>query len=390
MDSNIIFFAQAVAEEIAAVGIPSAPEVSFWDHWAVWLVLRVIFGVAALAVIMCFAAVGVVLERKVCGFIQGRYGPMETNVPYIMLIPVVGKILQRLGLQQLIADALKFLLKEEPLPNHVDKFWYNAAPVMSLAPVLISACFIPFGYFVLDGERIPLSPTDVDFSLLLVLILGSLGVYGAVMAGWASNNKYSYLGGVRATAQMISYELTMLLAIVPMLMWIAPYIDNPFSLFEIGLYQGGFWNCFAFPLSAFLFLIALFAETNRQPFDMAESEADLVGGFHTDYGAFKFGLFFVGEYGHMALGSALFVTLFLGAWSPLPGLVWPESWGWIATVLGFVTFLVKIFAMMFLFVWVRWTLPRFRYDHVMNLGWSKLLPLAVLNLIFYMVLARFV
>lgn len=385
MDNNIIFLAaSAVLEQSAeAVGAPA----SFWDHWLVWLVLKVVFGVAALGVIMCFAALGVVLERKVCAFIQGRWGPMETNIPYVMLVPGLGKLLQRLGLMQLCADALKFLFKEEPLPKHVNKFWYNAAPIMSLAPVLISACFIPFGYFIYEGARVPLSAANVDMSLLLVLVLGSLGVYGAVMAGWSSNNKFSYLGGIRATAQMISYELTMMLSLVPVLLWIAPKVDNPLSLFEIGLNQGGFWNCIAFPLSAALFLISLFAETNRQPFDMAESEADLVGGFHTDYGAFKFGLFFVGEYGHMALGSALFVTIFMGAWSPFPGLVWPESWGWIASVLGFITFLVKIFMTMFFFVWVRWTVPRFRYDHVMNIGWGKLLPLAVINLVFYMVLA---
>ncbi len=402
MNINTIFFATQ-ASEAPAGAVSQSYFASFCSwfleasgspvfscDWFIWLVLKFIFGIAALAIVMTFAALSVVAERKVCAFIQGRLGPNTTHIPLLMLIPVLGKFLQRNGLQQLIADALKFLLKEEPMPAHVKKFWYVAAPVISLSTVLISASLIPFGYFVYEGCQIPLSAANIDYSLLVFLAMGGLGIYGAVLAGWSSNNKYSYLGGIRASAQMISYELTMVLSLVPMILWLAPYLNSPLSIFEIAYYQQGLWNCIAFPLSAILFLTALFAETNRQPFDMAESETDLVSGYHTEYGAFKFGLFFVGEYGHLALGSGLFIALFMGAWSPFPGISWPESWGLWATVLGLITFLVKIAMMIVFFIWVRWTLPRFRYDHVMNLGWSKLLPLSVLNLLFYLVLAAFI
>lgn len=360
-----------------------------------WTVLKVVFGFAAIGVVMCFAALSVVIERKVAGFIQGRFGPCNTYIPYVMLVPVLGKVLQKCGLMQLAADGLKFLFKEEPLPNHVNKFWYTIAPAMSLAPVLIAACVVPFGVFSFDGQATPLAAANFNLSLIFVLVLGSLGVYGAVVAGWSSNNKFSYLGGIRASAQMISYELTMVLALLPVILWISPRVQNPLNLFEIGMSQQHMWNAITHPVSAFLFLLALFAETNRQPFDMAESETDLVSGYHTEYGSFKFGLFFVGEYGHMVVGSSIFICTFLGAWSPLPGLSWLDilgesHLGFLCGLLSFLTFIVKILAMIFFFVWVRWTLPRFRYDHVMNLGWGKLLPLAVINLIFYLILACFI
>ena len=357
---------------------------------ALYLALKIVFGVAAIGVVMCFAALSVVVERKVAGFIQGRFGPNSTYIPYLMLVPVVGKTLRRLGLMQLVADGLKFLFKEEPLPGHVNKFWYTLAPIISLSPVLICACVVPFGVFEHGGKATALAAANFDLSLLFITVLGSLGVYGAVLAGWSSNSKFSYLGGIWAGAQMISYELVMALSLAPVLMWIAPRVSSPFNLFEIGMSQSGMWNIFAQPLSALLFLLALFAETNRQPFDMAESETDLVSGFHTEYGSFKFGLFFVGEYGHMVVGSSVFICVFLGAWSPLPGLSWPLEWGAWCGVLSFLTFILKILAMIFFFVWVRWTLPRFRYDHVMNLSWGKLLPLALANFAAYMVLACFI
>lgn len=388
--NSILLFAAAGAAETAGGALGPDGAQSVWSSPAVWLLLKVVFGFAAIGVVMGFAALSVVVERKVCGYIQGRWGPNRTNIPYVMLVPFLGKFLQKNGLMQLAADGLKFLLKEEPLPEHVNKFWYTVAPVMSLAPVLIAACAVPFGVFVMDGAATPLAAADFDLSLLFVLALGSLGVYGAVMAGWSSNNKFSYHGGIRASAQMISYELTMALSLAAMVMWAAPNVSSPLSLFDMGMSQRGIWNCLVQPLSALLFLVALFAETNRQPFDMAESETDLVSGFHTEYGSFKFGLFFVGEYGHMVVGSSVFICVFMGAWSPFPGFSWPLEWGWVSAVLGTLTFLVKIAAMIFFFVWVRWTLPRFRYDHVMNLGWGKLLPLAVANLAFYMVLAYFI
>lgn len=354
------------------------------------LLLKVLFSLAAIMIVMCFAGLSVVAERKVCAFIQGRYGPNRTAIPWVLAVPLVGRFLQRAGLMQLVADGLKFLLKEDPLPAHVNKFWYMLAPVMSLTPVLVAAAVIPFGVYWSDGVACPMSAANLDISLVFALAVGSLGVYGTIMAAWSSNSKFPYLGGMRASSQVISYELAMAVSVLPVVMVVAQSSASPLNLFEIARAQSGsLWFCLTQPLGALLFLIALFAETNRLPFDMAESETDLVSGFHTEYGSFKFGLFFVGEYGHMVVGSALFITLFLGAWNPLPCLQWPEEWGWISSVLALITFLVKIAAMLFFFIWIRWTLPRFRYDQVMNLGWKALLPLAIANFVFYLALISF-
>lgn len=350
------------------------------------ILLMIVFSLAAMILVMSFAGLSVVAERKVCAFIQGRLGPNQTAIPWVLAIPVVGKLLQRAGLMQLVADALKFLLKEDPLPNHVNKFWYMAAPIMALAPVLIVASMIPFGVYWQGGSAQPVGVSNIDLSLLFALAFGGLGVYGSVMAGWSSNSKFPYLGAMRASAQVISYELAMSMAVLPVVMFVAKDSTSPLSLFEIGKAQSGsLWFCLVQPLSALIFLIALFAETNRLPFDMAESETDLVSGYHTEYGSFKFGLFFVGEYGHIVVGSSLFITLFLGGWNPLPCLQWPESWGWVSSLLSVLTFLVKIAMMIFFFIWVRWTLPRFRYDQVMRIGWCVLLPLAMANFVFYLI-----
>jgi NADH-quinone oxidoreductase subunit H len=233
-------------------------------------------------------------------------------------------------------------------------------------------------------------------------------VYSLILAGWASNSKYPFLGGVRASAQLISYELSMTLSVLPVFLWVnAPGTEGTLSLARVVEFQsgawagfttaslGGVWYIFLMPISAFVFLVALFAETNRQPFDMPESEADLVGGFHTEYGAFKWSLFFVAEYAHMIVGSAIFVLLFLGGWNPLPWVPlavlveWLGFMGaWVAhpltvALLSIGIFLGKVLFFIFFFMWVRWTLPRFRYDQVMKIGWQKLLPLAIGNLIFY-------
>ena len=357
---------------------------SGWGDVALDVLIRVLCSLGAIMLVMCFAGLSVVAERKVCAFIQGRWGPNRTAIPLVAAIPLVGNFLKKNGLMQLVADGLKFLLKEDPLPKHVDKFWYMLAPIMALTPVLIASCVIPFGVYWSDGQMCPLSPANLDISLILALSIGALGVYGALMAGWSSNSKFPYMGAMRASAQVISYELAMGLSVLPVVMWVARTSDSPLNLFEIARAQENLWFCISQPLSALIFLIALFAETNRLPFDMAESETDLVSGYHTEYGCFKFGLFFVGEYGHMVLGSSLFIVLFLGGWNLLPGVAWPESWGWVSTVLSLLTFIVKIAMMLFLFIWVRWTLPRFRYDQVMRLGWKALVPLALVNFTAYM------
>ena len=351
------------------------------------IALPVLFSLLCVVVVMTFAGLSVVAERKVCAYIQGRWGPNRTAIPVVEVIPFVGNFLKKNGLMQLAADGLKFLLKEDPLPAHVNKFWYTAAPIMALAPVLIAASVIPFGVYWFDGKTLPISVANLDLSLVFALAIGSLGVFGAIMAGWSSNSKFPYLGSMRAAAQVISYELAMGLSVLPVVLMVATKgYDSPLSLFEIARSQSdGLWFCITQPLSALIFLIALFAETNRLPFDMAESETDFVSGYHTEYGSFKFGLFFVGEYGHIVVGSSIFIALFLGGWNPIPCESWPSSWGIFASILSVATFLIKIAMMIFFFIWIRWTLPRFRNDQVMNLGWKTLVPLALANFVGYLI-----
>jgi NADH-quinone oxidoreductase subunit H len=227
---------------------------------------------------------------------------------------------------------------------------------------------------------------DLDIGILFVLAVSSLGVYGIVLAGWSSNSKYPFLGGIRSSAQMISYELAMGLSLLPVFLWVSEPGSTASSLSLVEIVrsqQGSTWLLIIQPISALIFLIALFAETNRLPFDMPESETDLVGGFHTEYGSFKFGIFFVAEYAHIVIGSAIFTLLFLGGWNFLPWLDNPWGADWTGALIGTGWFIIKTISLIFFFIWVRWTLPRFRYDQVMDLGWTKLLPLALANLIFY-------
>lgn len=348
------------------------------------MLLPIAFAVTMISVFMTLCAYSVLAERKVSSWIQGRVGPNRTRLPLVGHIPILGNLLTGFGLFQPAADGLKFLFKEEIIPGHVNKFYYSLAPILALAPALTTMVVLPFGRYVdPNGIVQPLVLANVDIGMLFILGVSSLGVYGIVLAGWASNSKYPFLGAVRSSAQMISYELAMGLAILPVFMWsAAPGFDQGMSLFGVIQSQQTLWLVLWQPLSALIFLVALFAETNRLPFDMAESETDLVGGFHTEYGCFKFGLFFVAEYAHVIMGSALFVCLFLGGWNFLPGLADPWADNTFGTVLSVLWFMCKVFFMIFFFIWVRWTLPRFRYDQVMSLGWKILLPLAVGNLVF--------
>jgi NADH-quinone oxidoreductase subunit H len=361
-------------------------------------VLAVLKGVAVVIVIFPVAAACSMAERKVCAWIQGRPGPNRALPPLLAWVPGIW-ILQRLGLFHLAADGAKFLFKEEPLPDHVHKFYYVLAPVVAMVPAFTTVTVVPFGAFIGPaGEPVPLMLANVDVGILAVFAVASLGIYSLILAGWASNSKYPFLGGIRASAQLISYELSMTLSVLPVFLWVnAPGTAGTLSLARAVEYQGGAWFVFTMPVSALIFAIALFAETNRQPFDMPESEADLVGGFHTEYGAFKWSLFFVAEYANMIVGSAVFTLLFLGGWNILPGvplaslvlflhratgsLLWlhPLAQGILSTLI----FVGKVFTLIFIFMWVRWTVPRFRYDQVMKLGWQKLLPLSVVNLLAY-------
>lgn len=346
-----------------------------------WMVVKALI---LISVVMGFAAYAVLLERKVAAYIQGRPGPNRTQIPLLGGLPVIGPILTRLGIFQPAADGLKFLFKEDPLPGHVNRFYYVLAPLVAFIPAMTTMTVLPFGLYRPEGgEAVPLVLANLDIGILFILAVSSLGVYGIILGGWSANSKYPFLGGIRASAQMISYELAMGLSLLPVFMWFGGSL-NLFHIAEgqadlaLGFLPG--WTLFYQPLSALIFLTALFAETNRMPFDMPESETDLVAGYNTEYGSFKFGLFFVGEYAHMVIGSGVFTLLFLGGWN-LPFVTYPE--GLAGAVLSTAVFLGKVFFLVFFFMWIRWTLPRFRYDQVMTLGWRRLLPLAIANLIFY-------
>jgi NADH-quinone oxidoreductase subunit H len=352
--------------------------------------IKVLFALIMIGTVMSMAGYSVLAERKVSAWMQGRVGPNRTALPFVEYIPVIGPYLKNLGIFQPLADGLKFLFKEEIIPGHVNKFYYNLAPIVALVPALTTMTVLPFGeFFTENGESIPLMLANLEVGILFILAVSSLGVYGIVLAGWSSNSKYPFLGGIRSSAQMISYELAMGLSLLPVFLWVSEPGTGivGLSLVEIVNSQSkAAWLLLVQPVSALIFLIALFAETNRLPFDMPESETDLVGGFHTEYGGFKFGIFFVAEYAHIVVGSAIFTLIFLGGWHFLPWIAdpWPSTW--IGTLIGIFWFLAKTVFLIFFFIWIRWTLPRFRYDQVMNLGWTKLLPFALINLIFYVLL----
>lgn len=345
-----------------------------------------LYGVLAVSVILGICSYAVLAERKVSAWIQGRHGPNRTNLPILGSIPVLGGLMTRLGLFQPVADGLKMLLKEDIIPSHVNKPYFILAPMIALIPAVVTITFVPFGQYV-DAEGIlrPLALADLDVGLLFLFAVSSLGVYGIILAGWAANSKYPFFGAIRASAQLISYELAMAFSVLPVLIWAnAPGVDAGLSLFSIVQSQEGVWLILLMPVSALIFMVALFAETNRLPFDMAECETELVSGHHTEYGSMKFGLFPVAEYAHIIVGSGVFTVLFLGGWHILPWIPFPtEVFGSTvaASVLSVLWFMAKVLALVFFFIWVRWTLPRFRYDQVMSLGWKMLLPLAIANLI---------
>jgi NADH-quinone oxidoreductase subunit H len=308
------------------------------------------------------APVMVWVERRGSALIQDRPGPNRLG-PF--------------GLLQPVADVFKFLFKEDLTPSSADRPLYLLAPILAVLPALSTFVVIPFGPPIeVDGTVIKLVVADVDAGVLLLLALASLGVYSLVIAGYASNNKYSLLGSIRASAQMVSYELALTLSVLAVLLPV-----GSFRLDDVVDYQRGFvWNVIPQAIGFLVFLIAAFAETNRLPFDLPEAESELVAGFHTEYSAMRFAAFFMAEYVSMAVLSALCATLFFGGWS-LP-FVDPSGWVWWATALfGFSVLATKVLLFMFFFVWVRWTFPRFRYDQLMRLGWKVLLPLSLLNLV---------
>ncbi len=304
------------------------------------------------------AAIMTLAERKVSAWMQYRIGPNRVGPG---------------GLLQPLADGVKFIFKESVMPDGANPTLFRFAPIMAALPAMMTIAVIPFGNTVeMFGVSTPFSITDLDIGVMYVLAIGSMGVYGIILGGWASNSKYSLLGGLRASAQMISYELSMILSILAVVA-----MCGSLDLRQIVAAQNdlGHWNLWSQPLAFLLFVIATFAETNRHPFDFAECEPELVGGFHTEYSSMKFALFFIGEYSAMIIMSSLTVTLFLGGPSVpfLPDAHW---------ALGFAAFLAKTSIFLFLFLWVRWTLPRFRFDQLMRLGWKVMLPLALANLVY--------
>jgi NADH-quinone oxidoreductase subunit H len=281
------------------------------------------------------------------------------------------------GLLQPIADGIKFLMKEDIIPDRADKPIFILAPAILLIPALMTFAVIPFGSpITLFGREIALQVADINVGILYILALTSISVYGIVLAGWSSNNKYSLLGGLRSSAQLISYELAMGLAVVSIIL-----LSGSLKLNDIiSNQQGSFlsWNIFKQPLAFLIFLVAVYAETNRLPFDLSEAEQELVGGYHTEYSSMKFAMFFMAEYANMITAAALTVTLFFGGWD-VP-LLDEGSLGIVGTIISVLSFIMKMAFFLFLFIWVRWTFPRFRYDQLMRLGWKVLLPLALVNI----------
>jgi|TARA_B100000446_G_scaffold187611_1_gene217379 NADH-quinone oxidoreductase subunit H len=268
-------------------------------------------------------------------------------------------------------------MKEDIIPDRADKPIFILAPAILLIPALMTFAVIPFGSpITLFGREIALQVADINVGILYILALTSISVYGIVLAGWSSNNKYSLLGGLRSSAQLISYELAMGLAVVSIIL-----LSGSLKLNDIiSNQQGSFlsWNIFKQPLAFLIFLVAVYAETNRLPFDLSEAEQELVGGYHTEYSSMKFAMFFMAEYANMITAAALTVTLFFGGWD-VP-LLDEGSLGIVGTIISVLSFIMKMAFFLFLFIWVRWTFPRFRYDQLMRLGWKVLLPLALVNI----------
>jgi NADH-quinone oxidoreductase subunit H len=325
------------------------------------LIVALIKIVLVLLVILTTVANLVYAERKISAAIQDRIGPNRVG-PW--------------GLLQAPADVLKLFLKEDIVPAKANRAVHTLAPMISIGVALTTFAVIPFGDTItLWGREIKLMIADVNIGVLYILAMTSLGVYGITLSGWSSNNKYSLLGGLRSSAQLISYELSMGLSVVGVIM-----VAGSLQLDRIVEAQAGLaWNAFLTPIGFITFLVASFAETNRLPFDLPEAEPELVGGYHTEYSGMKFGSFFLAEYANMITSSALIVTLFLGGWQ-FPYL---ETFGlpafWVS-ILQILTFMVKVAAVLFFYIWIRWTIPRFRYDQLMTLGWKVMIPMALLNI----------
>jgi len=337
--------------------------------------------------LMTAAAYFVLLERRIAAWVQDRHGPNRVGIPLTRI--------RLFGLGQPLADGLKFIFKEEFTPSHVDRWMYSLAPISILASALAVFAVIPFGDVLpLGGGRtveLVVAP-GFDAGVIYVFALSSLAVYGVILGGWASNNKYSLLGGLRSSAQLIAYELPLSLGLLGVVLW-----AGTLRLDEIidAQADSGLWFIFAQPLGMLVFLIAAFAEAARLPFDLPEAEQELIGGYHTEYSGIRLLMYLVAEFLHMITASFLIVVLFLGGWH-LWGLTDPATWGvaqdaiplWLGLV-RVVVFFVKVFAVILFFMLCRWTWPRFRFDQLMNLAWKVMLPLGIANLVIVAVITEY-
>ncbi len=342
------------------------------------LILKLVF---VLAAVLNTVPIVVWFERRGSAWMQGRVGPNRVG-PF--------------GLMQPIADVIKFIFKEDFVPEQASKFFYHAAPVLAAVAPLAAFAAIPFGSYLIIGDRqVPLQIAQLDVGILAALAFAGLEVYPVMLSGWASNNKYSTFGALRGSSQMVSYEIGLGLALVSMLMIYGTLDLNAMVKYQEQTLWGFLpsWGVFLNPVAFVIFLVAIFAETNRLPFDLPEGDAELVGGYHTEYGSTKFLMFFFAEYIAMIMASSLLITLFFGGYAPLPGM--KAGVDVLASALGFgsvgtqnlwavvqvLSMIFKVGCVMFFFVWVRWTFPRFRFDQLMDLGWKILFPLALINLL---------
>ncbi|MBK6481841.1 MAG: NADH-quinone oxidoreductase subunit NuoH [Chitinophagales bacterium] len=321
--------------------------------------------VALFAVTMLVALYSTFAERKVAAFLQDRVGPNRAGPG---------------GIFQPLADGVKFFMKEEVIPVASNKFLFVLGPCIAIMCALMTGIVVPWGdTLTLFGASIPLQIVDLDIGILYVFAVVSVGVYGIMIGGWASNNKFSLMGAIRASSQIISYEISMGLSIVALLL-----VTGTMSLHEIVTQQHGMhWNIFYQPLGFLLFLICAFAETNRTPFDLPECETELVGGYHTEYSSMKLGFYLFSEYINMFISGAIMATLFFGGYNfPfMDNLLQATGSQNLVTIIGTAFLFLKIFFFIFFFMWVRWTIPRFRYDQLMNLGWKGLIPLGIFNVV---------
>ncbi len=342
------------------------------QQFAIYSLLKIV--IALFAVVLPMIAYSVVAERRISAWIQDRVGPNRVGIPFTKI--------KLWGLGQPAADGVKFILKEDFTPGHVRKIYFWLAPAVAMVPALLTLAVIPFGSNFGNQQAVI---ANLNVGILYTFGIVSLGVYGIVLAGYASNSKYPFLGGIRSSAQMISYEIAMGMSVVPVFMLV-----GDLNLGKVIDYQAnGAWLIFKQPIAFVIFLIAAFAETNRLPFDLPESETELVGGYHTEYSSMKFALFFLGEYAAMIAVSAMMVVLFFGGWTlPFAGLnETANSLGMGILQVG--VFIGKLLVFMGLFIWVRWMLPRFRYDQLMDLGWKRFVPLALANIVVTAVILYF-